>query len=153
MRTLYAISTICYLEKEKKVLFLKFDKKWGQVYCPPGGKINAGESPIECIIREFRVETGLELQSPKFKGYSHWNYCDKEYGIIFIYTAKDFDGSLIDKCTDGDLSWISKEDIANLQQFEMNSKFTNFVFEDGLFEGHFNLDENDKIQSYKINKM
>lgn len=115
--------------------------------------MDAGESPVECIIREFKEETGLKLLNPKLKGYSHWNYCDKEYGIIFIYTATDFEDDLINESSEGSLFWVSKDDISNLKQFDMNSKFTNLIFEDGLFEGHFELDENDKVKTFKTNKL
>mgnify|MGYP002471909473 CR=1 FL=1 len=31
-----------YLKKDDKVLMLKFNKKWGHVYAPPGGKFEEG---------------------------------------------------------------------------------------------------------------
>ena len=54
-------ATACYLKKENKVLMIKFSKKWGQVYAPPGGKFESGESPIDCITREYYEETGLKI--------------------------------------------------------------------------------------------
>ena len=39
-------STVCYLKQDDKVLMIKFNKKWGQVYAPPGGKFETGESPL-----------------------------------------------------------------------------------------------------------
>ena len=83
-------STACYLFKDDKILFIKFSKKWGQIYSPPGGKIDNGETPTECIIREFKEETGLELINPTLKGISYWH--KKDSGIIFIYTANEFSG-------------------------------------------------------------
>jgi len=56
-------STVCYLKKNNQILMLKFTKKWGQVYAPPGGKFETGESPLACIIREFKEETGLTFHS------------------------------------------------------------------------------------------
>lgn len=32
----------------------------------PGGKLEAGEGPVHCALREFREETGHLLSSPKF---------------------------------------------------------------------------------------
>lgn len=46
-------STVCYLKMDNKVLMIKFTKKWGQVYAPPGGKFETGESPLDCILREY----------------------------------------------------------------------------------------------------
>ena len=52
-RVTHLNSTICYLKKDDKVLMIKFFKKWGQVYAPPGGKFEIGETPLDCIIREY----------------------------------------------------------------------------------------------------
>ena len=60
-RVAHLNSTACYLKKDNKVLMIKFTKKWGQIYAPPGGEFEIGESPLDCIIREFYEETGLTL--------------------------------------------------------------------------------------------
>lgn len=73
-------STACYLKKDNKVLMIKFTKKWGQVYAPPGGKFEKGETPLDCITREFYEETGLHLINPRLQGMSYWK--DSAEGII-----------------------------------------------------------------------
>ena len=78
-------ATVCYLKKDNCVLMIKFLKKWGQVYAPPGGKFKSGESPLDCIKREFYEETGLTLINPRLQGISYWK--DSAEGIIFIYTC------------------------------------------------------------------
>lgn len=153
MRTKFGISTVCYLIKDDKVLFLQFKKKWGNVYCPPGGKAEANESPTGCIIREYKEETGLELINPKLKGISYWNYMDNEYGVIFIYIANEYKGKLLSDSEEGNNEWINTKDISNLKQFDMNTKFTKEVFEDGIFEGSFKLDEKDMVKEYNIIKI
>ena len=150
MRASFYISTACYLVKEDKVLLIKFNKKWGQVYAPIGGKMEYGETPTECVIREFKEETGLELKNPKLKGISYWK--DSTEGIIFIYVSENFDGDL-QESEEGRLEWIEIKELDNIKQFDMNTKFTKYVFEDGMFEGKFILDDNAKVLEYKIRKM
>ncbi len=55
------------LKKDNKVLMIKFTKKWDQVYAPPGGKFETGETPLDCIMREFYEETGLRLINPRLQ--------------------------------------------------------------------------------------
>lgn len=153
MRAKFGVSTVCYLFENDKVLFLQFKKKWGQVFCPPGGKAESIESPTECIIREFKEETGLDLINPTLKGVSYWNWEDEEYGIIFVYTAKEYHGELQRDSVEGMLEWVKVDDIPNLRQFDMNDKFTQAVLDDGIFEGSFKLNKDDSVKEYTLRKI
>lgn len=141
-------STVCYLKKDNKVLMIKFTKKWGNVYAPPGCKFEKGESPLDCITREFKEETGLILVNPKLQGISYWK--DSAEGIIFIYTAEDYQGNLIINSDEGNLEWIELKELPSIKQFEQNEKFTPYLFKSDLFEGKFLLDDNCKVIDYQI---
>ena len=147
-RVAHLNSTVCYLKKDNKVLMLKFTKKWGQVYAPPGGKFEIGESPLDCILREYYEETGLKLINPKLQGMSYWK--DKAEGIIFIYVAEEFEGNLNFKSEEGCIEWINIEDLSNLKQFPQNEKFTPYLFKKELFEGKFLLDKKCNVLEYEI---
>lgn len=144
-------ATACYLKKDNKVLMIKFSKKWGQVYAPPGGKFETGETPLDCIIREFKEETGLTLINPKLQGISYWK--DSYEGIIFVYTATKFEGNLTLNSSEGELEWIKIDDLLKIKQFEQNEKFTPHLFKDELFEGKFLLDDNCRVLNYEIRKI
>lgn len=141
-------STACYLKKDNKVLMIKFSKKWGQVYAPPGGKFESGETPLDCIIREYYEETGLTLINPKLQGISYWQ--DKAEGIIFVYTAENYEGKLKETSEEGKLEWIEIENLTKINQFDQNEKFTPYLFKNNMFEGKFILDEKCKVQKYII---
>lgn len=48
----------------------------------PGGKIEEGEGPVHCALREFREETGHLLSSPHFVVKMR-----KDNGICFVFTG------------------------------------------------------------------
>lgn len=48
----------------------------------PGGKIEAGEGPVHCALREFREETGHLLGSPRFVVKLH-----KPNGTCYVFTG------------------------------------------------------------------
>lgn len=146
-RIIHYDASICYLKKGNQVLMLKFNKKWGHVYCAPGGKFESGETPLDCILREFREETGLTLINPKLQGISYW--CGSTEGIIFVFTATDFEGELKES-DEGHLEWIPLEDLDGLNQFEQNKKFTKCLFKDQIFEGKFLLDDKCNVLDYEI---
>ncbi len=35
-------------------------------------KFEEGESPLDCIMREYYEETGLQLINPRLQGMSYW---------------------------------------------------------------------------------
>jgi len=58
-------STLCYIEKDGKVLLLYRNKKENDPnegkWIGVGGKIEEGETPDTCVMREVMEETGLKL--------------------------------------------------------------------------------------------
>lgn len=144
-------AAVCYLKIKNKILMLRYTKKWGQVYAPPGGKFEHGESPIDCVMREFKEETGLSLIDPKLQGISYWK--DTAEGIIYIFVASKYEGNLLETSEEGELEWIDEKDLASLNQFDQNKKFTSYLFKDEIFEGKFTIDDKCKVIEYKIRKM
>lgn len=141
-------ATVCYLKINDKILMLKYKNKWGQVYAPPGGKFEIGESPLDCILREFKEETGLTLINPRLQGYSYWH--DEAEGIIFVFTANEYKGTLLKECNEGKLEWINDDELLNLNQFPQNKIFTPYLFKNEIFEGKFKLDNNCNVLEHEI---
>ena len=56
-------TTLCYLEKDGCYLMLYRNKKENDCnagkWIGVGGKLEPGESPDECLLREVKEETGL----------------------------------------------------------------------------------------------
>jgi 8-oxo-dGTP diphosphatase len=102
-------------------------------------------------MREFFEETGLKLVNPKLQGISYWK--DSAEGIIFIYTADEFEGELITNSSEGNLEWIKLDELLSIKQFEQNEKFTPFLFKNKLFEGKFLLDNDCRVVKYEIKEM
>jgi ADP-ribose pyrophosphatase YjhB (NUDIX family) len=53
---------ICIQEDKLLLVNLKNVTKGGDLWCPPGGGMHFGESAPETLKREFREETGLEIE-------------------------------------------------------------------------------------------
>ncbi|MAI88720.1 MAG: DNA mismatch repair protein MutT, partial [Candidatus Marinimicrobia bacterium] len=66
------IGTLCYITDSEKTLMLHRVKKENDMHEGKwnglGGKLEAGESPEECVIREVYEESGLTIKNPKLKG-------------------------------------------------------------------------------------
>lgn len=105
-------STLCYIEKDGCYLMLHRVKKQNDLnhdkWIGVGGKLEEGESPLDCVIREAREETGLILKNPRYRGLV--SFCFSEDGKMLteqmhLFTCTEFDGNLTD-CDEGVLEWV-----------------------------------------------
>lgn len=74
----------------------------------PGGKLESGESPEECLTREIREELGIEVQ---VEGIFEVVYHKYDFGPILLlaYSCK-----ILDKCEirRDNVKWLSIEELA-----------------------------------------
>lgn len=116
------LTTLCYIEKEESYLMLHRTKKNNDLshdmWIGVGGHFEEGESPMECLMREVKEETGLTLKSCRFRGIvtfiSLEENSDRFYTeYMFLYTADQFEGMLT-VCDEGELRFVKKQDISSL---------------------------------------
>lgn len=151
-------TTLCYIEHQGKYLMMLRNKKkidasknkWIGV----GGKFEEGESPEECVLREVKEETGLTLLDYKLRGVVTFVSDIWESEYMYLFTASKFQGELT-ACDEGDLSWISKEEIFDLNLWEGDRAFLKLLFEDTEFftmklqyQGEKLMDIKTKIYEY-----
>ena len=76
------LSTLCYIEKDDKYLMLHRTKKENDInkdkWLGVGGRFEEGESPEECIIREVKEETGLDIKNVIPCGFKDWYDFEKD---------------------------------------------------------------------------
>ncbi|MBQ9199346.1 MAG: 8-oxo-dGTP diphosphatase [Lachnospiraceae bacterium] len=131
-------TTLCYIIKDGKVLMMLRNKKKQDInknkWIGVGGHFKHGESPEECLLREVEEETGLVLTSYKVRGIVTFCYKDVvEY--MHLYTAGQYEGELSD-CDEGELSWIDKDKVMDLNIWEGDRIFLKLLLEDA---GYFSL--------------
>ena|SRR5687768_17284568 len=67
------------MDEEREFLMVRHLERGWEL---PGGKIEAGEGPVHCALREFREETGHLLSSPKFVV-----KIPKDNGMCYVFTG------------------------------------------------------------------
>ena len=91
-------TTLCYIEKDDKVLLLYRNKKENDLnqgkWIGVGGKFEEKESPDECLIREVKEETGLTISNLKLCGVKQAFYKDGTRYIVYLYKTNTFTGEL-----------------------------------------------------------
>lgn len=113
------VGSLCYILRgagaEREVLLLKRARMPQQgLWSAPGGKMELGESPDECVIREIYEETGLTLHKPHLRAVL--TVVDQEYPmhwLLFVYRAEAFSGDVkVLDTEEGELRWIRLSEIA-----------------------------------------
>ncbi|MBE5103310.1 (deoxy)nucleoside triphosphate pyrophosphohydrolase [Priestia aryabhattai] len=77
----------------------------------PGGKIEPGETPEECLAREIKEELGVEVKIGLFYDDNVYSSQDHDIHLLF-YWAEVTNGELIPVVHD-DLKWTTIEELAN----------------------------------------
>ena len=120
------LTTLCYIEKDDKYLMLHRVKKEHDLnhgkWVGVGGKFEPDETPEECMLREVREETGLTLTKYRFRAILTFLSDEWETEYIHLYTASEFTGTL-SECDEGNLEWIPKSEIYNLQLWQGDKIF------------------------------
>lgn len=121
-----ALSTLCYIEKDGKYLMLHRTVKKNDVnkdkWIGVGGHFEKDESPEECLMREVKEETGYTLTSYRYRGLVTFVSGTGVTEYMSLFTADGFEGKPI-ACDEGELKWVDKDQIWNLNLWEGDKIF------------------------------
>ena len=148
------LATLCYIKKDGKTLMLHRTKKKNDMHegkwVGVGGKIEKGESPEECAVREVFEETGLKAEELKLRGlltFPDFNNSEDWYG--YLYVVEKFSGEIIES-PEGDLKWVDDSKLFDLDMWEGDDLFMRWMMEDRIFSAKFVYDENEKMKDYSV---
>lgn len=147
------LATLCYVRAEGKTLMLLRNKKENDIHEGKwnglGGKMNAGETPEECVTREVFEESGLDIREPRLRGIITFPAFDGEDDwYVFLFTAGKFEGELIDS-PEGELAWIDNDKLEDLNLWEGDKVFLQWLDDERVFSAKFVYD-NYQFKGYEV---
>lgn len=147
------LATLCYVRRAGKTLMIHRIRKKEDIHAGKwnglGGKMEPGESPEECVIREVREEAGLEIRDPHLCGVLTFpDFAHNEDWYAFVFTAHEFDGDLIDS-NEGVLRWIDDDELLDLPLWEGDRYFLPFLEGKNFFSGKF-IYQNGRLVDYQV---
>lgn len=129
-------STLCYIEKGGAYLMLHRVKKQNDInkdkWLGIGGKMEYGESPYDCILREVYEETSLKLICPRYRGLVTFVTEDGYTEHMHLFTCDKFAGE-VGECSEGELEWVDIDKINSLPIREGDKIFFRLLKENRPF--------------------
>ena len=121
MASLPLTYTLCFLTRGADILMLLRDKPpnaglWNGV----GGRIEAGESPLESCLREVHEETGFCVEQAHFAGVLTWDGFEVPPGGLYIFTAAAPPGNPTPIENEGQLAWKPRNWVFSAPQVVSN---------------------------------
>ncbi len=130
------LSTLCYIEQDGKYLMLHRTVKKNDVnkdkWIGVGGHFEQDESPEECLLREVKEETGYTLTSYRYRGIVTFVSGSGVTEYMSLFTADGFEGEPC-ACDEGELEWVEKNKIGELNLWEGDKIFFRLLEEDRDF--------------------
>ena len=142
-------AVLLYAFHEDKVLMIHrnlmandfHEGKWNGL----GGKHEAGESALECAIREFKEESGCSTSNDQWKwtGYLHFpNFKphkneDWSVTVFRCELKKEQLAEVIEKNKEGTLQWIPSSEVLKLSLWPGDRHFIPHVLNKTAFNGTF----------------
>ena len=126
-------TTLCYIEKDGAYLMLHRVKKKNDEnhdkWIGLGGKIEDGESPYDCVIREVYEEAGIRLTNPLYRGLI--TFVSDEYGTEYmhLFTSDGYEGEIDYDCDEGELTFVEFDKISTLPIWEGDKIFLKLLAE------------------------
>ena len=129
-------TTLCYIEQDGSYLMLHRIKKENDEnkdkWIGIGGKFEDKESPEDCVLREALEETGLTLDSYRYRGLVTFVSDRWPTEYMHLFHADGFHGEL-KTCDEGDLQWLPKEQLYSLPMWEGDRIFLDLLEQDVPF--------------------
>jgi len=143
-------ATLCFLIRDEKILLIRKKRGLGAGKINgPGGRIEPGEEPNECAIRETSEEVGLTPQNVQNRGELHFQFLDGYSLHCTVFVANDYSGELTE--TDEALPiWTPLDRIPYEEMWADDIHWLPGVITGGTFRGYFHFDGEKMLSKHLV---
>ena len=143
-------ATLCFLIRDGKILLIRKKRGLGAGKINgPGGRIEPGEEPHECAVRETSEEVGLTPLDVQNRGELHFQFADGYSLHCTVFVANEYTGELVE--TDEALPiWTPLESIPYEEMWADDIHWLPGVVSGGTFRGYFHFDGEKMLSKHLV---
>ena len=142
-------ATLVFVIRDGEILLI--DKKTGLgkgKVNGPGGKVEKGESPEACAIRECSEELGITVSNLQYCGQHRFQFVDGLTIHVWVYKTTDFEGVPTESIEARPL-WVSLDEIPYDQMWEDDGIWLPMLLRGERFQGRWIFD-GDRMLDYEL---
>jgi 8-oxo-dGTP diphosphatase len=142
-------ATLVFVIRDGKILLI--DKKTGfgkGKVNGPGGKLEEGESPEHCAIRECHEELGIRVEKLRYCGQHRFQFVDGYSLRVWVYSAREFTGVPTETVEARPL-WVPLDEIPYERMWEDDHLWLPMLIRGERFQGRW-LFDGDRMLDYEL---
>jgi 8-oxo-dGTP diphosphatase len=142
-------ATLVFVIEDGKILLI--DKKTGfgkGKVNGPGGKVEKGETPEACAIRECHEELGITVSNLKYCGEHRFQFVDGYSIHVWVYSTTQYEG-IPTETIEAKPLWVSLDAIPFELMWEDDAIWIPMMLRNERFQGSWVFDD-DKLLDYEL---
>lgn len=142
-------ATLVFVIRDGKILLI--DKKTGLgkgKVNGPGGKLESGESPETCAVRECQEELGITVTNLEYCGQHRFQFVDGYSIHVWVYCTSEFDG-VPTESVEARPFWVPLDEIPYHQMWEDDSIWLPVMLRGEQFHGRW-IFNGDTMVDYEL---
>ena len=128
-KDLIIVSAVTLVDQDGRVLISKRPegKHMSGFWEFPGGKLEIGETPEECLIREIKEEIDINLSNFCFSPLTFsLNEYDEFNILLLLYVCREWEGIILGK-EKQELKWVFPKDLYNKNLLPADKELIPFI--------------------------
>ena len=142
-------ATLVFVLEDDKILLI--DKKTGLgkgKVNGPGGKVEKGESPEVCAVRECQEELGITVSNLQYCGQHRFQFVDGYSIHVWVYCTSDYEGVPTESLEARPL-WVRLDEIPYEKMWEDDKIWLPMLLRGEKFQGRWIFD-GDRMIDYEL---
>jgi len=134
-------ATLCFVVRNREVLLIKKKRGLGKGKINgPGGRIDPGETPLQCAIREVEEELCVTPTDLSYSGRLNFQFVDGLALRCHVFRAEDCNGTA-QETEEAVPIWTPIEKIPFERMWQDDKLWIPMMLERTLFDGRFLFDD------------